>query len=169
MHRYLWSVVLVALTVALSVGVATVSANPGQVEKGLDCLVTDANGVNYGDPTCTFHLVVKTDAAGNVVFVQYQDHGQLPPGAALPTQALHAEIFVACGGCIFEGTYKYVVTPSGEYKSKGPFKKTECAGGGGLHGPPPLTRSRNWKRKRGRACRVLAADHVRGRHDRRPL
>ena len=87
---------------------------------GLGCNVKDANGVQYFDPACETHTVVKRDDAGAIVFVQYQDHGHLPPGAAFPKKAVHTTAVVNCGGCALQGTYEEVTTPSGEYKSKGP-------------------------------------------------
>lgn len=110
-----------AVLLVLAFAVSTASALPAVTESGLGCLVQDANGVQYVDSACEYHLVYKLDEAGNIVFVHYQDHGQLPPGAALPTEAVRTTLFVSCGGCVYEGTYEQVLAPSGEYKSRGPF------------------------------------------------
>lgn len=112
---------LLALTVGLVLAVAPASSMPAETSKGTGCIVEDANGVHYFDAECRWHQVVKRDKNGNIAFVHYQDHGQLPPGAALPGRALHTTLPFFCGGCILQGNYEQVITPSGEYKSKGPF------------------------------------------------
>lgn len=95
-------------------------AGSAQTSSGNGCAVKDADGVQYWDTACEWHLVWKTDRNGNVMFVHYQDHGQVPETAPRPATALFSSTFVGCGGCMLQGTYEEVVTPSGEYHSSGP-------------------------------------------------
>jgi adenosylmethionine-8-amino-7-oxononanoate aminotransferase len=98
-----------------------VSAAAAEVTSGSGCSVQDANGVQYFDSGCSWHLVVKRYASKEIEFVSYQDEGQLPVGAALPASAIHGSVYVSCGGCVLQGTYEHVITPSGEYISLVPF------------------------------------------------
>ena len=104
------------LATAPSVGSAT-PASPG---KGSGCLVGDANGDYYFDAACKTHDVLKLDKDGSVQFYSYQDAGQLPAGAALPSSAIHTttEACLNFGGSVgvLCGTIVETVTPSGAYK-----------------------------------------------------
>ena len=103
-----------------SSGISSVSAAPAEASKGFGCVVTDANGAHYLDPTCAAHQVVKFDNEGNLQFFEYQDHGTLPSRAARPRRAFRttysvcydfAELGEICG------IVDELVLPSGEYKS----------------------------------------------------
>jgi hypothetical protein len=97
-----------------------VAAAPAQPQHGFLCFVQDANLVQYTVP-CDYHEVFKTDENGNrIALLMYEDQAQLPPGAALPTTTLHSIFHVACG-CLFEGDYGQILTPSGVYHSYGPI------------------------------------------------
>jgi hypothetical protein len=114
---------LLGTVLAASAAVLTptaVSAGPALPHHGFTCFVQDANLVQY-TVACDYHEVLKTDENGNVIAVlNYQDHAQLPPGAALPTTTLHSIFHVDCD-CIYDGDYQQVLTPSGEYHSQGPI------------------------------------------------
>lgn len=96
------------------------AASPAVVEDGQGCVVKDANNVQYFDAACEYHFVYKLDENGDLEFVNYQDKGRLPAGAALPNRAYRTQSVVTCGGCILEGTYDEIITPSGNYSSRGP-------------------------------------------------
>jgi hypothetical protein len=97
------------------------STSPAQTFKYFGCFVHEADGVQYLDLNFKVHEVRKYDEAGNLEFLHYSDHGTLPEDATLPSKTLHTTITVLCGGCIYEGTYREVITPSGEYHSSGPI------------------------------------------------
>jgi len=113
---------VMVLAMALTVAIAdSVSAAPAKPNKGTVCWVQDVNLVIYVDDECDFHEVFKYDEAGNVVaLLNYQDHGHLPPGAALPTKTIVMVFHVDCN-CIHDGDYREVVAPNGEYHSQGPM------------------------------------------------
>jgi hypothetical protein len=115
------AVMVAAVMLAAAVpGVA--SAGPAQPDKGTGCLVRDADLVQHVDPDCDYHEVFKYDSRGNsYTLLHYQDHGQLPPGAALPATAVQVILHVDCD-CIYDGDYLETITPSGEYHSRGPLK-----------------------------------------------
>ena len=110
----------VALTGAL-LGIAanTGSATPASPDKGTGCFVGDANGDYYYDAACSAHAVTKLDADGTFAFYEYQDAGQLPAGAALPSSAIHRsfELCMDFGLGVKCGTATETVTPTGAYKS----------------------------------------------------
>lgn len=112
---------VVALVMTLTVVIAdSVSAAPAVPVKGTVCWVRDANFVIYVDNECEYHEVWKYDEAGNrVALLNYQDHGHLPPGAALPTKTVVMILHVASGP--WAGDYREVLTPNGEYHSQGPM------------------------------------------------
>lgn len=105
-----------------SFGARTVSAapSPASTQKGTGCYVA-ADGVDYYyDAGCAVHLVFDIDADGDLVFYEYQDHGQIPAGVARPSRAVRrtfeqclnfGSLGVLCGIAV------EVVTPSGQYKS----------------------------------------------------
>jgi hypothetical protein len=98
---------MVVLVAALAT-VAATSSNAGvNPTKGSGCLVTDANSVGYFDPDCSYHAIYSQD----LTLLKYQDHGQLPAGAALPTRA------IVRTACYFGFLSREVITPSGDYKS----------------------------------------------------
>src|SRR5919109_1147093 len=112
----------VALVVVSMLAIPTsVSAAPAITHRGTLCFVEDANGVQY-TVTCEYHWVIKYDDAGNLSFMEYQDHAMLPEGAALPTTTLHSIFHASCGGCVFEGDYEQILTPNGVYMSHGPIR-----------------------------------------------
>jgi hypothetical protein len=80
------------------------------------CFVTDAAGVTTLDTTCQAHLEVRT-VSGDFAEAMYQDHGQLPPGAALPSTAVINDISYELSGVGWI-TCSETITPSGDYKSK---------------------------------------------------
>jgi hypothetical protein len=95
-------------------------ANPADPNRGKGCLVRDANLVTYLDDDCNFHEVMK-NINGSLTLLHYQDHGHLPPEAALPATAVQMILHVDCD-CIYDGDYLETITPSGEYHSHGPLK-----------------------------------------------
>jgi hypothetical protein len=116
------SLITVLAASAAALTPVAVSAAPARPHQGFRCYVQDANFVQYTVP-CDYHEVLKTDANGQVVAVlNYQDHAQLPPDAALPTTTLHSILHVDCG-CIYDGDYAQTLTPSGEYHSHGPINQ----------------------------------------------
>ena len=114
---------VMALAAALTVTIAdSVSAAPALPQKGTICWVQDANMVTYVDDECEYHQIFKLDEAGHIVgLLNYQDHGHIPPGAALPTTTMIAVFHVDCN-CIFDGDYRVVLAPNGEYHSQGPMQ-----------------------------------------------
>ena len=78
---------------------------------GSGCYVTDANGVTTFDASCSYHLTWQTDSAGNLLAAMYNDHGQLPAGAALPSSTLIRDISFDDVRC------EERVAPSGQYNS----------------------------------------------------
>ncbi len=78
---------------------------------GSGCYVTDANGVTTYDASCSYHLTWQTDSAGNLLAAMYNDHGQLPAGAALPSSTIRRDISFGDVRC------EERVTPSGAYNS----------------------------------------------------
>jgi hypothetical protein len=112
---------LSALALGLSTALSEATeASPATVVKDTGCLVKDADGDQIWDPECKVHLVYKYDAANNVQFVHYQDKGRLPDGAPRPQKAVKTQAVVNCNGCLLQGTYEEILTPSGHYSSSGP-------------------------------------------------
>ena len=100
-------------------GASSVSATPASPDKGTGCYVGDANGNYYLDSSCQAHAVTKFNADGTLAFYSYQDAGQLPAGAALPSSAINTTSDV-CYNFSFGvtcGTVHETITPSGAYKS----------------------------------------------------
>ena len=114
-----------ALAVALAgafvlTAASSLSAAPASPDKGTACYVGDANGFYYLDTSCQTHAVTKLNDDGSLAFYSYQDAGQLPPGAALPTQAITNTYDNVCYNFAFGltcGTITEIITPSGQYKS----------------------------------------------------
>ena len=96
-------------------------ASPATVVKDTGCAVKDADGNQTWDPECKVHIVYRYDAASNLQFIHYQDKGRLPDGAPRPQKALKTQAVVTCGGCLLQGTYEEIITPSGHYSSSGPY------------------------------------------------
>jgi hypothetical protein len=114
--------VMVAVVMLAAAVPGVVSAGPAQPNKEKGCLVRDADLVQYVDPDCNYHEVFKYDNRGDdLTLLHYQDHGQLPPGAALQATAVQVILHVDCD-CIYDGDYLETITPSGEYHSHGPLK-----------------------------------------------
>ena len=118
-------VLLTAFCLIAAVGFAwfvktQTSASPAETLKGTGCLVKDADGVQYWDEECQYHIVYKYDKDGELQFVYYQDHGTVPETAPKPSTATRFGHVVTCNGCRLEGTYEEIVTPSGKYHSSGP-------------------------------------------------
>jgi hypothetical protein len=85
-------------------------------DSGNGCLVRDADGVYWSDPGCSWHTVTRTDRDGNRVIFSYHDHGQLPPGAAVPSRASRNSGTIGIGmGQTCD--YTEVTSPSGQYRS----------------------------------------------------
>jgi hypothetical protein len=80
------------------------------------CFVTDVAGVTTLDTGCKAHLALRT-IDGEFAVAMYQDHGQLPPGAALPSSAVVNDISYHLEG-VGLITCSETITPSGGYKSK---------------------------------------------------
>ena len=80
------------------------------------CFVTDAAGVSTLDSGCRAHLTLRT-IDGEFAVAMYQDHGQLPPGAALPSSAVVNDISYQLEG-VGLITCSETITPAGGYKSK---------------------------------------------------
>ena len=103
------------------VGVNSVSATRAITDRGTGCYVRVGTGENdyIYDATCAAHDVTKFDNEGNVELYSYQDHGQLPEGSWLPSEAYRNtfEVCYAFSSGIVCGTATETVTPSGEYKS----------------------------------------------------
>ena len=117
---------VMALAVVLTATIADpVSAAPAKPHHGQGCFVQDANFVQYLDPDCEWHEVDQYDEAGNFIGVlNYQDHGHLPPGAALPAQTMVSIFHVDCS-CPYDGDYRQVLMPNGAYHSQGPMFKNK--------------------------------------------
>jgi cytoskeletal protein RodZ len=79
---------------------------------GSGCFVTDANGASSFDASCSYHLTWQTDSNGDLLAAMYHDHGQLPPGAALPKSTIIRDISFDDVRC------QERITPSGEYTSE---------------------------------------------------
>ncbi|BCS34232.2 hypothetical protein TBR22_A34610 [Luteitalea sp. TBR-22] len=107
--------------VLLLVGATRGAATPADPARGDGCLVTDAVGDNYFDEGCRAHRVLKLDDEGIVAFFHYQDVGQLPAGAAVPTSTVRNtyEQCLRLRGYdqIVCGTVRETITPSGIYTS----------------------------------------------------
>jgi hypothetical protein len=117
--RCLASAALLAAAI-LSTNASPVSATPANAGRGDGCSVADASGVYHFDAGCKAYLVTRFDANGNLVLFEYQDAGQVPAGAPLPTTTIRNE-FEQCfefgsAGVICGQTVE-VITPSGVYKS----------------------------------------------------
>lgn len=80
------------------------------------CFVTDAAGASTLDTGCKAHLALRT-IDGEFAVAMYQDHGQLPPGAALPSTATVRDTSYTLEG-VGLVTCSETITPSGGYKSK---------------------------------------------------
>jgi hypothetical protein len=80
------------------------------------CFVTDVAGVSTLDTGCRAHLTLRT-VDGEFAQAMYQDRGQLPPGAALPSSAVVNDISYRLEG-VGLITCSETITPSGGYKSK---------------------------------------------------
>ena len=81
------------------------------------CYVTDAAGTTTFDSGCDGHLSVRYNSDGSVAMAMYQDQGQLPPDAVLPTSAQSRDIsFTNAAGQFIKCSE--IIEPSGEYKSK---------------------------------------------------
>lgn len=106
------AVAIGALSLAASVQ-AKPSATPtaNTPTSGSGCFVTDANDVTTFDPSCQYHLTWQTDSNGNFLAAMYNDHGQLPAGAALPTSTIRRDISFDDVRC------EERVAPSGAYNS----------------------------------------------------
>jgi hypothetical protein len=118
MMKQLVSTAVLAGT-CLLIGASSTSAAPASPNKGTGCFVGDANGAYYFDAACKAHDNLKLDGDGNLQFYHYQDKGQLPDGAALPSSAIR-NTYPACFNFSFGvtcGTVEEVITPSGAYSS----------------------------------------------------
>ena len=73
---------------------------------GSGCFVSDANDVSSFESSCSFHLTWQTDTDGNMLAAMYNDHGQLPAGAAFPTSTIRRDIS-------FDNVRTYVRTAAG--------------------------------------------------------
>ena len=80
------------------------------------CFVTDVAGTTTLDGGCRAHLTLRT-IDGEFAVAMYQDHGQLPPGAALPSSAVVNDISYQLDG-VGLITCSETITPAGGYKSK---------------------------------------------------
>lgn len=80
------------------------------------CFVTDAAGVTTLDSGCQAHLTLRT-VSGEFAQAMYQDLGQLPPGATVPSTATVNDISYHLEG-VGLITCSETITPSGAYKSK---------------------------------------------------
>lgn len=80
------------------------------------CFVTDAAGVTTLDSGCQAHLTVRT-VNGDFAQAMYQDHGQLPQGATLPSTAITTDTSYTLEG-VGLITCSETITPSGGYNSK---------------------------------------------------
>jgi hypothetical protein len=80
------------------------------------CYVTDAAGTTTFDSGCDGHLAVRY-SGGEVAMAMYQDQGQLPADAVLPTTATSRDISFVNGAGQYI-TCSEIIVPSGEYKSK---------------------------------------------------
>jgi hypothetical protein len=116
-HALVLSVAFAGASVLAAAG--SVAASPASTGKGTGCYVVDANDAYYLDASCQTHDVTKFDADGNLSFYSYQDAGQLPAGAALPSRAInktYEQCFNFTIGVVC-GTIDETITPSGAYKS----------------------------------------------------
>lgn len=86
------------------------------------CFVTDVAGVSTLDTGCKAHLTLR-NLDGEFAVAMYQDHGQLPPGAALPSSAVVNDISYVLEG-VGPITCSETITPAGGYKSKCYFNVT---------------------------------------------
>jgi hypothetical protein len=80
------------------------------------CFVTDVAGVTTLDTGCRAHLTVRT-IDGEFAQAMYQDNGQLPAGAALPSSAVTNDVSYNLEGTGLI-TCSETITPAGGYKSK---------------------------------------------------
>lgn len=120
--------IVLATTLALATLLALTTptpilASPAYPQKGKACWVHDANGVQYTDWECDYQVVIKYDEDGNPIVLQYHDHGHLPPGAALPHEAMQMIFHVDSG--MYAGDYMEVLMPNGAYMSHGPMKNNK--------------------------------------------
>ena len=88
---------------------------------GSGCYVTDANGTTTLDASCPYHLQLQTDINGNLLSAMYQDHTQLPSGAALPGSTISRDISFDDVRCTER------ITPSGQYSSECYFQSRSKA------------------------------------------
>ena len=79
-------VMTIALTGAVSNDVTAKALKDVQVESGTGCFVRDAEGNDYVDPNCNWHVVRTYDEGGNLIKYKYQDQGTLPEGAERPSR-----------------------------------------------------------------------------------
>jgi hypothetical protein len=105
--RRLSLMLVLALVAALGTVAATAASAGVLPDKGTGCIVTDAVGAGFLDPDCAYHIVLSE--SGDIL--QYQDHGQLPDGAAFPKKAITRTV------CYAPFLSREVITPSGDYKS----------------------------------------------------
>lgn len=110
-----------SLSAAALAGLAALSApavakpttpEPAMPSSGSGCLVSDANGVYHSDPSCSFHVITQRDGNGRLLMYQYQDQGQLPAGAPVPTSAIHHDFVFGNQRC------SETTAPSGQYSSR---------------------------------------------------
>jgi len=113
--------VLMLVTLLTLAAPAPVLASPAHPHRDKVCWVHDANGVQYTDFECDYQEVFKFDENGNPILLQYHDHGHVPPGAALPHEAMRMTFHVDSG--MYKGDYMEVLMPNGAYMSHGPIKK----------------------------------------------
>lgn len=115
MVRKTYAFAMAAATIAaasfVSSGASARPENAAQVGSGTGCLVSDAYGTYYSDPSCTWQTVTKRDADGQLQMYMYHDHGQLPEGAPAPQTAQRQDVSFANYDC------DEITTPSGEYQS----------------------------------------------------
>ena len=121
---------IIAITAAASIAGALTCATPAMATpdpaKAISlwdpfdlggCYVTDAAGTTTFDSGCDGHLTVRYYSDGSVAMAMYQDQGELPPDAVLPTSAQSRDIsFTNSAGQYVQCSE--IIMPSGEYKSK---------------------------------------------------
>lgn len=118
-----------AFAAALAIAVAANLAAPAEARPDPDravslwdpfdnngCFVTDAAGASTLDTGCKAHLTLRT-IDGEFAVAMYQDHGQLPAGAALPSTSIVRDTSYTLEG-VGLITCSETITPSGGYKSK---------------------------------------------------
>jgi hypothetical protein len=120
---------MIAFATALTLTGAAMSAAPAAAKPDPDraislwdpfdnngCFVTDAAHVTTLDTGCQAHLTLRT-VDGAFAQAMYQDHGELPAGATLPSTATVNDISYELPGVGLIRCSE-TITPSGEYKSK---------------------------------------------------